>query len=280
MTDTRNDSRNQTRKKLEPIASSARDPIDRWLDVFVRLLRVPKQDAQRIRDELEDHLRARVDDLMVTGQSEPEAVRLAVAELGETAELARQFQTAAKPHRRRTMLAASAIMSAGLIASAVLLTQQTAPPPLAAPGSLAEVGDEAGAITAEPRLFSEDLPVSAATGMSQLADAVAAIESLVEARVVAHYRPMLWNTKGFDGNYPIQPFTLKGLTLEQGLTQLSGAISLLQSDHLALIKSGEVFELAPQSFFDRRDAVLIEYDVRSLTSPPEGAVIDPIQFQN
>lgn len=76
MTATNGPSSDATRDQAT-VMSSARDPIDRWLDVFVRLLRVPKADAKRIRDELEDHLRARVDDLMLIVHAEPEAVRVA-----------------------------------------------------------------------------------------------------------------------------------------------------------------------------------------------------------
>jgi hypothetical protein len=73
---------------------------------------LPRARQADIRAELEDHLRARVDDLMITGLSEPEAVQQAVNELGETAHLARQFRTALKP-KGRTLMHAALVAIAG-----------------------------------------------------------------------------------------------------------------------------------------------------------------------
>ncbi|MEO1716862.1 MAG: permease prefix domain 1-containing protein [Planctomycetota bacterium] len=269
-----------TRQELDPITSSARDPIDRWLDVFVRLLRVPKADAQRIRDELEDHLRARVDDLMVTGQSEPEAVRLAVAELGETAELARQFQTAAKPHRRRTMLAASAIVSAGLVTSAVLLTQPAAPPPLSS-GSAASQAAAAiqtpDNVPAEPVTFARGL-VADDRDAATLGDLIALLEETTGQRVIVLYAGIASQGSRLDPRMTIRPFDLAGLTVEQGLDLVGTDLGARPGDTFVLNTTETALELAPQSFFDRRDAVLIEYDIRELLYPPAGSYIEPTRF--
>jgi hypothetical protein len=75
--------------------------VDAWLDVLVAMLSVPRPDRQRVRDELEDHLRSRIDDLLIHGLTEPQALQKAVAELGETADLARQISHAHKPPRTR-----------------------------------------------------------------------------------------------------------------------------------------------------------------------------------
>ena len=53
----------------DPVASSRRDPISDWLDVFMRLLELKPSESRAVRDELEDHLRSRVDDLIITGAS-------------------------------------------------------------------------------------------------------------------------------------------------------------------------------------------------------------------
>lgn len=274
-----NDLKPTLANKPDRVTPSASDPIDRWLDVFIRLLRLPKADAQRIRDELEDHLRARVDDLMLTGSAEPEAVRIAVAELGETAELARQFQSASKPPRRLTMLAGSAIVSAGLITGAMLLTQ-SAPPPASAPAALASAAGQAEAAEAAPPVFESELVAQSGTDYITIADAVHAISTLLEARVIPHYRPMLAEFGGIDADTEITPPSIKGLTLDQGLDQLSAALELPANDPLVMYPAGESFEIATQSFFDERDAVLIEYDVSGLLTPPQSPAIDPYEFQN
>ncbi len=85
------------------IRPSAPDPVDAWLDVLVAMLSIPKADRQTVRDELEDHLRSRIDDLLIHGLTEPQALQKAVAELGETADLARQLSHAHKPHRTRRL---------------------------------------------------------------------------------------------------------------------------------------------------------------------------------
>ena len=85
---------------------SNRDSISGWLDVLTSMLSLPESQREQVRDELEDHLRSRVDDLLITGTPEPEAIRTAVAELGETAELAKLIthaHTRSNPTRRRIM---------------------------------------------------------------------------------------------------------------------------------------------------------------------------------
>ena len=103
----------RVQRRLERVEPSSRDAVGRWLDVFVPLTGVRGPAAAELRDELEDHLRARVDDLMITGLSEPEATRRAVAELGETAALARTFRAARGNNRRRLAMHLSVLAVVG-----------------------------------------------------------------------------------------------------------------------------------------------------------------------
>ncbi|MCR9077305.1 MAG: permease prefix domain 1-containing protein, partial [bacterium] len=85
---------------------SNRDAIESWLDVLVSMLNLPSSQRDQVRDELEDHLRSRVDDLLIMGKPEPEAIQAAIHELGETAELAKLISTASRtrtPFRRFAM---------------------------------------------------------------------------------------------------------------------------------------------------------------------------------
>jgi len=102
------------------VSPSSRDSISGWLDVLTSMLALPESKRVQVRDELEDHLRSRVDDLLISGMTEPEAVRVAVSELGETAELAQLIShahTRANPRRRMMntalILAAIAGLSVG-----------------------------------------------------------------------------------------------------------------------------------------------------------------------
>lgn len=103
-------------KQTDPVRPSVPDPVDAWLDVLVTMLAIPRADRQTVRDELEDHLRSRIDDLLIHGLSEPQALEKAVAELGETADLARQLSHAHKPPRtRRYAMHALIIALAGTV---------------------------------------------------------------------------------------------------------------------------------------------------------------------
>tara|TARA_R110000765_G_scaffold50297_13_gene102162 strand:+ start:1839 stop:3146 length:1308 start_codon:yes stop_codon:yes gene_type:complete len=99
------------------VTPSNRDSIASWLDVLTSMLSLPEVQREQVRDELEDHLRSRVDDLLITGTPEPEAIRIAVAELGETAELAKLIShahTRANPRRRMMNIALITAAIAGM----------------------------------------------------------------------------------------------------------------------------------------------------------------------
>jgi len=100
--------------KIEP---SSRDSISSWLDVLTSMLAVPDAQRAQVRDELEDHLRSRVDDLLIVGKPEPEAIQIAVAELGETAELAKLIthaHTRINPRRKLMNTALIAVALGGM----------------------------------------------------------------------------------------------------------------------------------------------------------------------
>ncbi|MCA9298291.1 MAG: LysM peptidoglycan-binding domain-containing protein [Phycisphaerales bacterium] len=125
--------------KLARSYDDAPDPVDRpdaiegWLDMLVRVLRLPDDDRTGIRDELEGHLRERVRDLMVTGMPEGEATRTAIGELGDAATLASRFEHARRPRRRHLMHAAIfTILGAGLT-TGILAVQGGATPPTIVP---------------------------------------------------------------------------------------------------------------------------------------------------
>ena len=99
-----------------------------------------------MRDELEDHLRSRVDDLLIAGQSEREAVRKAVEELGETVELARRFRAArATPIRRSIMHATLFAVAGAVVAAAVGTFTSPRPIPPATPAAALVAQGEAPA---------------------------------------------------------------------------------------------------------------------------------------
>ena len=91
--------------------------IDAWLDMLDRFLRLPSQQKLSIREELRSHLSERVRDLMLSGADRDRAMRQAINELGEAAELAERFRHANHYPRRRLIMNA---LLAGVCTSVVI----------------------------------------------------------------------------------------------------------------------------------------------------------------
>ncbi|MDX2130614.1 MAG: hypothetical protein SFY69_01015 [Planctomycetota bacterium] len=87
-----------------------------WLDMVARLLDVPAGERAAIRSELHDHMRERVRDLLVSGESDAGAVSRAIAELGDAAELAGRYRAVGRRTRRRL---AMNILAMGVVGAAV-----------------------------------------------------------------------------------------------------------------------------------------------------------------
>lgn len=118
-------------KSKHPIEPSSRDSISSWLDVLTSMLVMSDTQRAQVRDELEDHLRSRVDDLLIIGKSEPESIRIAVAELGETAELAKLIthaHTRSNPRRTRMNIAIMSVAIAGITLGTMNFMPGTAVP--------------------------------------------------------------------------------------------------------------------------------------------------------
>lgn len=178
------------------------------------------------------------------------------------------------------MLAASAIVSAGLITSAVLLTQPAAPPPLPS-GSAASQAAAAiqtpPEVPAEPVIFARGL-VANDRDAATLGDLITLLEETTGQRVIVPYAGIASQGSRLDPRMTIRPFDFTGLTVEQGLDLVGTDLGARPGDTFVLNTTETALELAPQSFFDRRDAVLIEYDIRDLLYPPAGSYIEPTHF--
>jgi len=122
------------RKENEAAATPVVQPaqtIEGWLTMLAGML--PGSQAQGIRDELETHLRDRVHDLMVGGMKEAEAMRVAIAEVGEAADLAAKYRALQNEPRRRLVMYGSVIGIAGAalvvsVASLIAGTKQPGQP--------------------------------------------------------------------------------------------------------------------------------------------------------
>ncbi len=122
------------------------DSIGAWMDLLMRLLRLPEKEKRDIRGELESHLRDRTRDFMLAGLDAEESSRRAIAELGEASEVAERFRAARHEGTRRIAMYSAGI---GLTVGALALAAAAwfRPAPAACPPG--DVG-EFGTITAVP----------------------------------------------------------------------------------------------------------------------------------
>ncbi len=107
----------------------ANDAVTSWLDGLVRVMRLPKRESDEIREELDSHVRDRVRDLMLVGESEPRAIHQAISELGDAALLAQRYKHARGISQRRWIMTAAtfAIASSALVLSTMTLSGSPSP---------------------------------------------------------------------------------------------------------------------------------------------------------
>lgn len=239
-------------KPADPVRPSAPDPVDAWLDVLVAMLSIPKPDRQRVRDELEDHLRSRIDDLLIHGLTEPQALQKAVAELGETADLARQLSHAHKPPRtRRYAMHALIIALAGTV---VALGVNTMRPQAGLPA--------ASSVTVKGESTPSSSSVEPIPVRDQSLGQVLAEFQKRSARPVMIHWPLLAEI-GFDretaldlDSEPLRPELILRLLAERTEPTLRNSIAVLEGPDL--------IEIGLRSQFDQRTMQRKSYDASML----------------
>ncbi len=229
------------------------DPIAGWLDVLTRML--PARQGADIREDLEEHVRDRVRDLVLAGQSDAAATRTAIAELGDAAAVAQRFREAARtPFRRLAMnFAVLSVAGAALVTSLVGVMR-----PGTGPG-----GQVYQPIVAD-RFPGGKEPGAPVLDLKEgcLEDALAALAKFADAA------PMVrWSSLGESG---LEPDSL--ITAHSPAGSLSAAFDVL-NDTLAgnaqervidfRLRDG-VLEVARPEWFDQRESTLVRYDLGPL----------------
>lgn len=87
--------------------------FDNYLALLSRFLRVSATQRDALGDELRDHLESRIAELVAAGTAEAEAEQQALAEFGDAASLAQQFQSVFQTYRRRWMMRFTTFAIAG-----------------------------------------------------------------------------------------------------------------------------------------------------------------------
>lgn len=242
-----------TRAKAD-VQPSTQDPISRWLDIFIPMTGLPKARQSEIRSELDDHLRARSADLMITGQSEPEAVQQAVNELGETAHLARQFRTALKP-KRNTLMHTALIAAAGtaITLGAFSLTAHNA----AAPGHLH------GARTAEQVTDPSGQGAHLITGLrgQTYGGLFESLSEFTDVPVLVHWDRLEKVGIDRDTELGLDVDALPSHLLYRSLRERTESID---GDTLAVEDTPDLIEFSLRSHFDRRSVEIRPHDIGGL----------------
>lgn len=241
------------------VTPSAPGSVDAWLDMLVSMLALPKHERERVRDELEDHLRSRIDDLIITGLTEPEALQKAASELGETADLARQISHAHGPNRKRTYA-----MHAALIALAGSIT--------AVGISLSGGGSNPNTVNGIPVI--SDVPVvGMAVAGEQPHDHDARVslrdttlEAVIKAATALADRPVLvhWDVladAGIERDHPID-FDVDPLPHHLVHDLLTEYFEReIPGDTLAAYTSEDLYEISTRSHFDQRSKERVMYSL-------------------
>jgi hypothetical protein len=159
--------------------ATERDTIAAWLDMLVAILDLPDDQRRSVRAELESHLRERVRDLILSGDSEHQAAKTAIAELGDAASLARRYSRTIEPSHRRSLMQVAALSVAGAalafgIGAIGGRTSQPEPTPKLVEGAPVDVAGSPAQVKA--RVFEES------TSQARLALAGVTIKGPAEIR--------------------------------------------------------------------------------------------------
>jgi len=103
-----------------------------YLSLLSRFLRLNPAQRDGIADELRDHLEQRLDELSARGLSREQAIRSALEEFGDAAELAQHFTRAAHVRRRRIIMrytyGTAAALAAGILVAAAFWPESNSGP--------------------------------------------------------------------------------------------------------------------------------------------------------
>lgn len=280
------------------------DLVDGWVRLFTGLLRFPGAQSQPIAEELESHLHDRTRDLMLTGLAEPDAMRRAVEELGEAADVAARYRALRTEPRRRLLMHAAIFGSAAAlgvsIAAVTISGRGTAQPPTANTDRLAALAytdqlknlEELRATESLARLRAEtllaeyqrraaDQPVPPPTQFQPTpADPYLAGRTLDASFKNSRFgdilpllgkaadAPVVYNEHTLEGviNATDAPITLQNsnITIPHLLDAISEQLDLHNGQSLDARLSSGTLVIGTRAYFDRRESTLATYDLSSI----------------
>jgi hypothetical protein len=240
---------------LKIAAGPGDDAVAAWLRVLEPLLKLPEPERRAIVDELENHLRERVRDQMLAGATESDAVRAAVAELGDAAALARRFREAGRtPLRRLAMnLAVLGVAGAAMVTSIVAVSGGGA---TRAPGVAVYQGQSQapGATPKQPVLKDVEITNIA------LERALQTIAEMSGLKLIVRWERL--QNEQIEREHPVTVIAHEA-DLDRVFQMLNEEVGNTPVDYRV---AGKVLEVAPRSFFDHRDTELVSFDVSEIVA--------------
>jgi hypothetical protein len=236
--------------------------IESWLTVFGRLLQLPDVTKQAIHDELEQHLRERVRDLVLAGDTETEALRLAIGELGSAAKLAHRFRTANRPQLRRLIMhtaiigiGAESLLTVGVFVSSAV--QEPAPAYYSPP------------LVADNRTDLEKFAVPVEFVKTSLAEVFTYFGEVLESDLVVYW--CVLEECGISPETPVSISLEQKRPLPQVIELVLASAARPGWPAIDWRFGDGLLEFSTRDYFDRREVQLATFDVVGILSDLEGA---------
>jgi len=239
-------------------AARTEDPrraVEAWLAVFVRLLPMRQRVRQEIRDELHAHLTERMRDLMLGGLDESEALRQATGELGDLAQLAREYRRAHQSNFRRPLMY---MLATGMTVSLVLIAASLHSPVRPAAESM-DTGAVVNGETNEAFAFEAVSEQRITVSFEELTidEAAAQLGAKIGRDIVVHRAAL--EREGIDFEKRAISLALSNQSVERVLEMLLSRIDA--TGELSWRFCADVVELGTHAFFDRRERHIRTYDL-------------------
>ncbi len=240
------------------------DAIESWLVVFGRLLQLPDATKQAIRDELDAHLRERVRDLVLTGENESTALRLAIAELGSAAELAQRFKTASRPNPGRLIMYTAIIgLGTASLITAGMLVSSAAQSPAAVYYSPVVVADE--------RVELAEIPVTVAFDETPLEQVFDYFAKVVESDLIAYW--CVLEEWGIDRDKLVTIRLERKRPLSQVIAVVLESVAEPGWPAIDWRYGDGLMEFSTRDYFDRREVRLATFDVAGILEDLENQYV-------
>ncbi len=248
--------------KLDPLskeptdetAGGAERTVSAWLDVLVRLLRLPRSAQDEIRLELQGHLSERIRDLILAGHTEDQATRTAIGELGEASDLAQRYKDANRFAKRRLVMNLTLLTACLGVAGIGVVTLT---------GSDDQIKASIFQKPAPSGLAAESLEAKIDVTFDQtpIDEVLDFLDQQIERPLYVHWSDL--EDRGLNRDEMQVTLNASGLSLKRTMELVLDQIND-QIDSAEWYFSEDLVELGTRTEFARRDIVLVSYDITNV----------------